>query len=150
MPLKWGVTLGDTKLHNHWGYIPFFFTALLLVFLFSHTTAQHINVKTDAGAVGDGIADDSDELNAAVTLAVAQNKSLYFPMGTYLISKHIQIEDKVSLYGDSTGLSVIMAVNGAPDIGDQEAGKNIDNFTIEDLHFLNVKVFIVGDGGYNK
>ena len=144
------MTLGDTKLHNHWGYIPFFFTALLLVFLFSHTTAQHINVKTDAGAVGDGIADDSDELNAAVTLAVAQNKSLYFPMGTYLISKHIQIEDKVSLYGDSTGLSVIMAVNGAPDIGDQEAAKNIDNITIQDLHFVNVKVSMIGDGNYNK
>ncbi len=144
----------NTWLQNQSGYIPLFFIYLLMVFIFTDTTAQQpdstINVITDAGAVGDGIADDSDELNAAVTMAVAQNKSLYFPTGTYLISKHIQIEDKVSLYGDSTGLSVIMAVNGAPDIGDQEAGKNIDNITIQDLHFLNVKVSMIGDGGYNK
>ena len=118
--------MGKTKLHNQWGFIPLFFITLLVIFIFTNTTAQHINVITDAGAVGDGIADDSDKLNAAVTMAVAQNKSLYFPTGTYLISKHIQIEDKVSLYGDSTGLSVIMAVNGAPDIGDQYAAKNID------------------------
>ena len=70
--------------------------------------------------------------------------------GNNTVSMRLTYQDKISFFGDSTGLSVIMAVNGAPDIGDQEAGKNINNITIQDLHFCNVKVSMIGDGGYDK
>jgi hypothetical protein len=43
----------------------------------------------DYGAVGDGVADDTAALNAALAVAVANNKCLYLPKGTYLATANI-------------------------------------------------------------
>jgi hypothetical protein len=43
----------------------------------------------DYGAVGDGVADDTAALNAALVVAVANNKCLYLPQGTYLVTANI-------------------------------------------------------------
>lgn len=40
----------------------------------------------DFGAVGDGVTDDTSAFTAAAAVAVAQNRSLYVPDGTYLLS----------------------------------------------------------------
>lgn len=44
-----------------------------------------INVKTDFGAKGDGVTDDT----AAINAALATNKSVYFPLGVYQISSDL-------------------------------------------------------------
>jgi hypothetical protein len=55
-----------------------------------------VSVK-DFGAIGDGSADDT----AAINAALAANNAVYFPAGTYLVSGNINIKDK-ALYGVPT------------------------------------------------
>lgn len=45
----------------------------------------------DYGAVGDGVADDTAALNAALAVAVANNRCLYIPAGTYLATANIVV-----------------------------------------------------------
>ena len=54
-----------------------------------------INVK-DYGAVGDGVADDT----TAVTAAIAAGGLIYFPSGTYRITSKITIASNKTLFGD--------------------------------------------------
>ena len=58
--------------------------------------SETVSVK-DFGAIGDGSADDT----AAINAALAANSSVYFPAGTYLVSGSINIKDK-ALYGVPT------------------------------------------------
>jgi len=61
---------------------------------------QTVSVK-DFGAVGDGVANDT----TAVVAALAASNAVYFPAGTYLVNGDINIKNK-SLYGvpsNSTG-----------------------------------------------
>lgn len=55
---------------------------------------ESISVK-DFGAVGDGIADDTAAIQAAVTYVYANAKSLRFPAGTYLMSSTITMGNTV-------------------------------------------------------
>jgi hypothetical protein len=45
----------------------------------------------DYGAVGDGVANDTAALNAALAVAVANNRCLYIPAGTYLATANIVV-----------------------------------------------------------
>lgn len=45
----------------------------------------------DYGAVGDGVTDDTAALNAALAVAVANNKCLFLPAGTYLATANITV-----------------------------------------------------------
>jgi hypothetical protein len=56
----------------------------------------------DFGAVGDGVANDTAEIQAAVD-ALADGESLYFPKGTYLITTTITINKPITLHGDGQG-----------------------------------------------
>lgn len=51
---------------------------------------EHINIKTEFGAKGDGQTDDSDSFIAAVKLAPIESV-VYIPPGTYHLSKQINI-----------------------------------------------------------
>ena len=66
-----------------------------------------VSVK-DFGAVGDGVADDTAEIQAAVN---SGHKSVYFPQGTYLISSTILIQSSCVLIGDSS--QAVKIVNGS-------------------------------------
>jgi hypothetical protein len=55
---------------------------------FSLIEGAPVNVL-DYGAVGDGVADDTAALNAALAVAVANNRCLYLPAGTYLATANI-------------------------------------------------------------
>lgn len=44
-----------------------------------------LSVK-DFGATGDGVADDTAEIQAAITAAATTGKTVYFPAGTYLVT----------------------------------------------------------------
>jgi hypothetical protein len=83
----------------------------------------------DYGAVGDGVADDSDAIQEAIdaaALAVGGSTGavVYFPTGTYLINKTINMPNRVGLQGANgrgvtikaaspfTGAAMFYAVNG--------------------------------------
>lgn len=57
----------------------------------------------DYGAVGDGVADDTAAIQAAVT---ASNK-IYFPSGTYLITRAIEVPNNRVLQGESRQSTLI-------------------------------------------
>lgn len=57
----------------------------------------YINVK-DYGAVGDGVTDDTDAIDAALAIANSDKGMLFFPAGRYLITRRLYF------YGDGTGI----------------------------------------------
>jgi len=62
---------------------------------------------TDFGAVGNGTADDT----LAIQAALAAHDALYFPKGTYKVSSPLTItRSGVSWHGDGAGLSILMNV----------------------------------------
>ena len=67
------------------------------------------------GAAGDGVADDTDEIEAAI-LAQAQagGGTLFFPRGQYILSRQLQIGQSVFLLGEGRQLSKLIwtAANG--------------------------------------
>ena len=54
-----------------------------------------ISVK-DFGAVGNGVADDSDAINAAIAYAFSVGKAVYIPGGRYKVTKTINMEGTYS------------------------------------------------------
>jgi len=62
---------------------------ILLVFCFAlPALATQRNVKTGYGAVGDGVHDDTTNINNAIAAMVGGDE-LYFPCGTYLITSNL-------------------------------------------------------------
>jgi hypothetical protein len=61
-------------------------------------TNAYVNVK-EYGAVGDGFNDDTEAIETAVEAAMALNKSLYFPQGTYSIRRSITLWTDCEIYG---------------------------------------------------
>lgn len=55
--------------------------------------AQRFNAKADFGVVGDGVADDTAAIQAAIN-AVGANSEIYFPAGTYKITSTITISNQ--------------------------------------------------------
>jgi hypothetical protein len=127
----------------------------------------------DFGAVGDGVADDTDAINRALYQLFCREtnpqirRSLFFPAGVYKVSQSINIPPYATLYGEGADNSVIQL-----QVGDdstlhecvartadslQQIGANIGDsgatapefITISNLGFQNldptVDVFIVQD-----
>ena len=71
--------------------------------------ADVVNVK-DFGAIGDGVADDTAAIQAAIT--AANGGTVFFPKGTYLTSATL-LCDKIgaSIIGDSAGVATISATH---------------------------------------
>jgi hypothetical protein len=70
-----------------------------------------VSVK-DFGAVGDGVADDTAAINAAIAYAAstingAAGMEVFFPTGTYLISSKISMPNRVTLKG-ANGRGVVI------------------------------------------
>lgn len=74
--------------------------------LTSNSVEDWLNVKAN-GAKGDGVTNDTTAINAVLTTAGATGKTVYFPVGTYLISAELVVPSGVSLIGD--GLSSIIS-----------------------------------------
>jgi hypothetical protein len=67
---------------------------------------DRVSVK-DFGAVGDGVANDTAAIQAAIDAIPAVGGSLYFPAGTYKVTSTVNITDKtVSIYGDGSGQDI--------------------------------------------
>lgn len=97
----------------------------------------YINVKTDFGAVGNGIADDTAAIQAAIRHVLQDNRRynppfIYLPNGTYKISDTLitRMEDQTKfskgwrsgmvLYGESTDGTMIRLADSAPGFGEGE------------------------------
>lgn len=63
--------------------------------------SQYVSVK-DFGAVGDGVADDTAAIQAALD-AAPEGSAVYFPNGTYIISSALIVDKAITLYGDGPG-----------------------------------------------
>lgn len=87
-----------------------------------------VDVKTH-GAVGDGIADDTEAVRRAVAAAEENGKSVFFSQGTYLITDRIVIRRPMEVYGAGRDASVIL-FRGAP--YDTEAA--YDDVNYEESH----------------
>jgi hypothetical protein len=67
--------------------------------------ADSFNIK-DFGAIGDGVANDTAALQAAINAIPSIGGSIYIPAGRYKITSTITIYNKtVSIYGDGSGQS---------------------------------------------
>lgn len=94
-----------------------------------------INVKTQYGAVGNGVTDDTAALQRAVRENVGTNAFLYFPAGTYLISDRLEWRNPadtnrpwkcfLTLVGQNRQTSVIKLKNNAPGYGDANNPKAV-------------------------
>lgn len=73
---------------------------------------ETVSVK-DFGAVGDGVADDSGAVEAAINVALAGGRHVYFPSGRYRIgtAKQFVYTGDLHLYGDEA--TIVMA-SGTP------------------------------------
>ena len=58
----------------------------------------------DYGAVGDGVTDDS----VAVAQALANNNEIYFPEGTYALSKQLVLNDNQKVFGAGSGKTTLL------------------------------------------
>lgn len=92
-----------------------------------------ISVK-DFGAVGDGIADDTNAINNANVEATATGRTLFFPAGTY-ISSGIPAIAGMSWRGESEFTSIIKLKSGTNAGLVTSSTSSIDNVHIEKLRF---------------
>jgi len=65
-----------------------------------------LNVKTEYGAHGDGVTDDTDHINSAIA-AAASGDVIYFPEGTYPASAGVTCVTGRSFLGDGPDKSWI-------------------------------------------
>lgn len=107
--------------------------------LFSRTVQaklrESVSVK-DFGAVGDGVTDDTAAIQAAVT--AAENGSLYFPAGTYLVNTAILLPSNVFIFGDgdqSVIKSTTLDNNGTYAGQNQFVASGKTNIQIQNLKF---------------
>jgi hypothetical protein len=79
---------------------------------YSMVSGAPINVL-DYGAVGDGVANDTAALQAAINAATTTKKRLYVPAGTYLYTT-LAVSDEFAISGDgnSSNLRTTQASNG--------------------------------------
>ena len=82
---------------------------------FATVGSAFINVKASTyGAVGNGVANDTSAIQAALDAAqTAGGGTVYFPKGTYLVSSALTVHALVSLQGDGPGASIIQSSGGS-------------------------------------
>lgn len=79
--------------------------------------AQSVSVK-DFGAVGDGSANDTTAIQAAITYAQTNFTSVYIPAGLYRVTSTLTISAPVTIFGDGWGscFYVDAAFSGTADV----------------------------------
>lgn len=77
-------------------------------------SSEAVNVK-NFGAVGDGVTDDTDDINSALASAAASGiSSVYFPTGNYLVTGLSVLATGMTLFGDG-GSSILTLADGSDD-----------------------------------
>jgi Pectate lyase superfamily protein len=70
------------------------------------TNCEYVNVK-DYGAIGDGISNDTDACQAAITAGAG--KVVYFPKGLYKLSRSLVVGSAIRLMGETRETSKLLA-----------------------------------------
>ena len=65
----------------------------------------------DFGAVGDGIIDDTDAIQAAWSSCVEKNQALFFPSGNYLVTDTLS-EEPILFYGEADSALIFQNFSG--------------------------------------
>lgn len=89
---------------------------------------DNVSIK-QYGAVGDGVADDSDEILAAAAYARQARKALRINAGTYQVSKPIDFSG-MTVFGDGTMNSVIKATAAQFDVVTTTGNTSLRDFQI--------------------
>ena len=83
-----------------------------------------LNVRTDCGAAGDGVTDDTDALEKAIgspSRGMKGSRAVYLPDGTYLVSRPLVVGDKKKyIQGQSRRGTVIRLADRCPGFQDAE------------------------------
>jgi parallel beta-helix repeat protein len=115
------------------------FVALVLSPLPSFAQTDGVyNVQT-YGARGDGAADDSAAITAALTAAASARATVFFPPGTYLISRPITPNADVTVAGAGRRSSLIKAASGFAQNGSGliEIATPANRVIVRDLGFIS-------------
>ena len=72
--------------------------------------ASWANVKTNYGAVGDGVTDDTAAIQKALNALGPTNPTLYFPAGTYLITQTLNLagQQYINVVGQDPAVTAII------------------------------------------
>lgn len=110
--------------------------------------APIFNVK-DYGAVGNNASDDSDEIQATIDAAAASRGAVYFPYGTYRVSKQLNVPQAMRIYAESVKTTIwfyqgsVSADYGFNVEGPGLGGANQDTMIIERMSLKgNAKALI--------
>lgn len=106
-------------------------------------SSGYVSVK-DYGAEGDDTTDDTDAIQDAIDAAVAANKSVYFPAGTYKITSSLTVGDEIGIIGDGSQQSVIKLYTSSASTFAIVCDLP-DNFSVVGLSISNIG--ITGNGG---
>ena len=102
-----------------------------------------VSVK-DFGAVGDGVTDDTTEIQAAIDYAVANGRDLFIPDGTYIVDQLVYnstaYANMPSIYGSGRNQTILKKKAGSTvgallTIGSFAATNFMANVTIEGITF---------------
>lgn len=97
-----------------------------------------VNVK-DYGAVGDGVADDTAEIAAALAAVPAAGGTLYFPAGDYLCTAILSVtRSNLSIKAEKGARLVVGSALGyLIHLGEQVAATRYSNLSVEGLAFYD-------------
>lgn len=91
-----------------------------------------ISVK-DFGAVGDGVADDTTAIQAAITAVSSLGGTVYFPTGTYKITTPLYVPSLVNLEGENAWGTIISKTTNTAGTGSNTArsGTVTDSYALD-------------------
>lgn len=83
----------------------------------SAAATADLNAKTDCGAVGNGVADDTSALQSCINQAAVSGQAVYLPVGKYRISSTLTISSgNMTVYGTNSTTTSIVQSNAAAHI----------------------------------
>ncbi|CNL33355.1 glycoside hydrolase family 55 protein [Yersinia aldovae] len=87
------------------------------------------------------------DLSAEVSAALSDGKSLFLPAGSYLIGSDIVLNEKNSLVGSESGVTILRGVkpDGSISIGNKTYGIPVNQLTIKNIIFDNATVNFYGN-----
>lgn len=106
-------------------------------------TNNQVNVK-QFGAIGDGITDDYNAFNNALNYCIDNQKTLYIPNGTYIISDTLYLDSNVKIIGEDKTATIIKQDNNL--LNDPLISTNYsDNHQMQYITIKNLTFITLGE-----